>query len=108
MRTAAIVLAAFLSLATLSFTEGGQAQQSAAYCEAGSDALTVFERSKATPPPDPVLVYENCKPGDSIMIPGQYSSFIAQVCDFSRTITYTVGLVLCVVGPQRSVRTNRN
>jgi hypothetical protein len=93
------------------FTESGLAQQQpGAYCEAGSHAVGRFAVTRRNPSalPDESLVYNNCSPGDTIIIAGTYLSLIARVCDFSRSVIATPGgNVLCVVSPQRPIRTNR-
>jgi hypothetical protein len=92
------------------FAGSALAQQPGAYCEAGSDAIVRFAVTRRNPAtqPDDSLVYNNCSPGDTIIIPGTYLSLIARICDFSRSVVATSGgNVLCVVGPPRPIRTNR-
>jgi len=92
------------------FAGSALAQQPVAYCEAGSDAIARFAMTRRNPTtqPDESLVYSNCAPGDTIIIAGTYLSLIARICDFSRSVIATPGgNVLCVVGPQRPIRTNR-
>jgi hypothetical protein len=97
-------------IATVIFAAPAAGQQPGAYCEAGSDALARFTITRRNPTtvPDESLVYNNCSPGDTIIIAGGHLSLIARVCDFSRSVVATPGgNVLCVVGPQRPVRSNR-
>ena len=92
------------------FAGSTQAQEPGAYCEAGSDAIGRFAITRRNPSarPDESLVYNNCSPGDTIIIAGTYLSLIAKVCDFSRSVIATPGgNVLCIVSPQRPIRTNR-
>jgi hypothetical protein len=92
------------------FVGSSLAQEPGAYCEAGSDAVVRFAVTRRNPAtvPDESLVYKNCSPGDTIIVPGTYLSLIARICDFSRSLIATPGgNVLCVVGPQRPTRTNR-
>jgi len=98
-------------LATIAnFPATAVAQEAGAYCEAGSDAVGRFAITRRGPTtlPDEALVYNNCSPGDTIIIPGGYLSLIARTCDFSRSVIATSGgNVLCVVSPPRPIRTNR-
>jgi hypothetical protein len=89
------------------FAGSALAQQPSAYCEAGSHAVGRFAMTRRNPSalPDESLVYNNCSPGDTIIIAGTYLSLIARVCDFSRSVIATPGgNVLCVVSPQRPIR----
>ena len=97
-------------LATVILAVPAAAQQPGAYCEAGSDALARFTLARRNPTtvPDESLVYNNCSPGDTIIIAGGHLGLIARVCDFSRSVVATPGgNVLCVISPQRPVRSNR-
>jgi hypothetical protein len=89
---------------------GVEGEGAGAYCEAGSHAVGRFAMTRRNPSAlsDESLVYNNCSPGDTIIIAGTYLSLIARVCDFSRSVIATPGgNVLCVVSPQRPIRTNR-
>jgi hypothetical protein len=97
-------------VAILIFAGPAVAQEPGAYCEAGSDALARFALTRRSPTalPDESLVYNNCSAGDTIIIAGAHLSLIARICDFSRSVVATPGgNVLCVVSPQRPVRSNR-
>jgi hypothetical protein len=68
------------TIATIAIVAGSAlAQQPGAYCEAGSDAVVRFAVTRRNPAivPDDSLVYHNCSPGDTIIVPGTYLSLIA-------------------------------
>jgi hypothetical protein len=105
-----IVRPVWAVIAAVVFAVPAAAQEPGAYCEAGSDALARFTLTRRNPTtaPDASLVYNNCSPGDTIIIAGGHLGLIAKVCDFSRSVVATPGgNVLCVVSPQRPVRSNR-
>jgi hypothetical protein len=94
-------------MAIVMFAGLAVAQQPGAYCEAGSDALAKFAVTRRSPTalPDESLAYNNCSPGDTIIIAGAQLSLIARICDFSRSVVATPGgNILCVVSPQQPVR----
>jgi hypothetical protein len=89
--------------------QGGILQQPGpAYCEAGFDWLFSLLSQTNRGPPDQQTFYRYCNPGDSIAIPPNFSTFAARVCDFSQAVVSVQGgYVVCVVSPQRKIRTNR-
>lgn len=69
-----------------------------AYCSCGAGAFTLSaEQGYAE-------TRQKCKPGDTILLPGDTTGAIARICDFSRSIVSTAGLLLCVVTAQRAKR----
>ena len=88
-----------------------QTMPQGSYCEAGGDALAQFAISGQVTSPDPRHIYESCAPGDTISFSASLAVFAAQVCDFSKSfilLPSTAGSqMICVISPERGVRTNR-
>lgn len=62
----------------------------------------VFEMSAGAG--DVKKIYQDCKPGDLISIPGN-SAAIGVICDFSKTIYLAPsGTATCVLGPLKEIR----
>ena len=48
-------------------------------------------------------VYSHCREGDVIAIPGNTTSEIAEICDFTKTmITEPSGQIMCIIGKRKS------
>jgi hypothetical protein len=113
MRTATpliMMLATALSTPVQAQREGILQQPGPAYCEAGFDWLVsqLTGRQPTAGPPDQQTFYRYCNAGDSIAIPPSFSTFAAKVCDFSQAVVNVQGgYVVCVVSPQRKIRTER-
>jgi hypothetical protein len=69
-----------------------------AYCSSGAGAFTLSQEQGFAE------TRQKCKPGDTILLPGGSTGAIARICDFSRSIVSTDGLVICTVTSQRSSR----
>jgi hypothetical protein len=85
---------AIASLLVLAGTpsERANAQQSAPrFCNAAFQALASQASLPAPAPPDPTIVFRNCAPGDSVVIPNGAAVLAAQVCDFSKAIFVVPG-----------------
>jgi hypothetical protein len=113
--------AIYLYVAIIAILFGGskaslaQQLQPEAFCRAGFDALTQRGAGPAqrgagpARPPDSDIVYDNCKPGDSIVIPNGNAVLAAHVCDFSKPMITVPGtspglstMIVCIVaaGPR--------
>ena len=81
------------------------------YCEAGSDAVAQFAISGQITSPDTRHIYQRCAPGDTVSFSARLAVFAALVCDFSKSIILTPSTagsqIVCVISPERGVRTNR-
>ena len=81
------------------------------YCEAGSDAVAHFAISGQITSPDPRQIYQRCAPGDTVSFSASLDAFAAQICDFTKSIILaprTAGSrIVCVISPERGVRTGR-
>jgi hypothetical protein len=53
---------------------------------------------------DASSVYQNCRPGDSILIPNGHAHLIAETCDFSKSVVPVSTYTACIVGQPRQAR----
>lgn len=68
----------------------------AAWCTEGSGRM--LAGSKEGPAADIEFVLKNCKPGDTIGIPGNTTVAIGTLCDFTKAIYHAPnGLAVCVL-----------
>jgi hypothetical protein len=69
-----------------------------AYCSSGAGGFSLSDEQGYAE------TKQKCKPGDTILLPGDSTGAIARICDFSRSIVSTAGHVICTVALQRSRR----
>lgn len=92
-----------------------RAQEVGGFCMAGWQAMinNQLEKTSFPQPASPSLVYDVCKPGDTVLIPVSYFIVIARVCDVSQAIavlpgTGTLGsAVLCRISNPKCIRNRR-